>query len=158
MPASRLPKLERQVPPTGAAAHWLARLRRNADLAAHGRCRGEDGTRERHPGARMLSIMAAASSISRLSSSSASNAATSAANTARRLRRLALSRIARRIASDRLAPVASSCLSARIASSSRRTLIADDIALVYHNLSYILPAEQGPSKLVMRVRLSLVLR
>jgi len=55
---------------------------------------------------------AATSSISRQSSSSGSMAGTSAARSGRRRKRLALSRRARRIASDRLMPVASSCASA----------------------------------------------
>ena len=41
----------------------------------------------------------------------------------------ALSRIARRIASDLLIPVASSCARACIASESSRTLMADDMPL-----------------------------
>jgi hypothetical protein len=88
----------------------------------------------------MLSIKSATSSISRLSSSSASSAATSAAKVARFRRRPALSRIARRIASDLLIPVASSWASACNASGSRRTLIAEDIARAYHKLSYRISA------------------
>ena len=87
----------------------------------------------------MLSMNTATSSISRLSSSPASSAATSAARAARRLSRLALSRMARQIASDLLMPVASSCASACKASRSRRTLIADDIRHVHHELSYNMP-------------------
>ncbi len=56
----------------------------------------------------MLPMNEATPSISRRSSSSASKAATSMASAARRRLRPALSRIARRIASDRLMPVATS--------------------------------------------------
>jgi len=81
-------------------------------------------------------MSAATSSISRLSPSSASRAATSAANSERFRRRPALSRIARRTASDLLRPVASSCASACKASRSRRTLITEDTPQVYYELSY----------------------
>ena len=118
--------LARPVPPSEAEARWPGRSRHIVGPAARGRPRVARGTRVHHPAARMVSIMAATSSISRRSSSSASSAATSAASTARRCSRAALSRIARRIASDLPSPVASSWASARRASSSRRTLMAED--------------------------------
>ena len=125
-PAERCATLARPIPLIVAGIRWPERSRHIADRTAHGRSLAACGTREHHPAARMLSIMAATSSISRRSSSSASSAATSAASTARRCSRAALSRIARRIASDLLSPVASSWASARRASSSRRTLMAED--------------------------------
>jgi hypothetical protein len=121
---------------SGAAVRPPGRSRRIGGLVARDRFRVGGGTRECHPGARMLSMNPATSSISRLSSSSASSAATSAARAARLRRRPALSRIARRIASDLLMPVASSCASACRASESRRTLMADDMPRVYHDPSY----------------------
>jgi hypothetical protein len=96
---------------SGAATRLLGRSRRIDALVARDQFRVGAGIRECHPRARMLSINAASSVISRLSSSSASRAATSAANAARFRRRPALSRRARRIASDLLRPVASSCAS-----------------------------------------------
>ena len=136
MPPLRYARSELRVRLNAAGTRSPARLRRIAGPAAHGRFRVEDGIRERHPAARMLSMNAATSSISRLSSSSASRAATSAASSERFRRRPALSRIARRMASDLLMPVASSCASACRTSGSRRTLIADDIAQAYHVPSY----------------------
>jgi hypothetical protein len=141
--ALRLGTWARRARPSEEATRWLARLLRSGGPAVHDLFREGGETHGRHPGARMLSMNAATSSISRLSSSSASRVATSAASAPRRRRRLALSRIARRIASDRLMPVASSCASACMASVSRRTLIADDMLRVYHIMSYSDVAANG---------------
>ena len=125
-PAGRCARLARPIPLSVAGARWLGQSRHIVGRAARARPLGACGTRGYHPAARMLSIIAATSSISRRSSSSASSVAASAASAARRCSRAALSRIARRIASDLLSPVASSWVSARRASSSRRTLMAED--------------------------------
>lgn len=136
MPPWRCETSVRPAPPSAAAVRLPGRSLRIDGRAVRGPFRVEGGTRERHPAARMLSIRAATSSISRRSSSSASSAATSAARVALRCSRAALSRIARRIASDLLRPVASSKASARRASGSRRTLIAAAMQTVYHDSSY----------------------
>jgi hypothetical protein len=136
MPPWRCETLARPAPLYEAVARWLGRSPRIGGHAARGLSRAADGIRVYHPAARMLSMRAATSSISRRSSSSASSAATSAARTAPRRSRAALSRIARRIASDLLRPVASSCASARRASGSRRTLMADVTQRAYHDPSY----------------------
>ena len=91
-PAWRCATLARPIPLSVAGARWPERSLHIAGPAARRRSRVARGTREHHPAARMLSIMAATSSISRRSSSPASSAATSAARTARRCRRAALSR------------------------------------------------------------------
>jgi hypothetical protein len=136
MPPWRCETWARPIPLSVAATRLPGRLPRTGGHAARGLFRVEAGTREYHPAARMLSIRAATSSISRRSSSSASSAATSAARAALRCSRAALSRIAWRIASDLLRPVASSCANARRVSGSRRTLIAEVTSLVYHDSSY----------------------
>ena len=100
--AWRCVRLVRPEPPSAAGTRWPGRSLRIADRLAHGQLRVAGEIRGCHPRARMFPIMAATSSISALSSSSASSAAASVASAVPYCRWVALSRIARRMASGLL--------------------------------------------------------
>jgi catechol 2,3-dioxygenase-like lactoylglutathione lyase family enzyme len=72
--------LARPIPLSVAGVRWPEQSRHIADRTARGRSLAACGTREHHPAARTLSIMAATSSISRRSCSSACSASRRSVN------------------------------------------------------------------------------